>query len=94
MLMPGVLTKGSAPARCKGSLALVRAGVPGLPPFHCVQAGRSPSGPAAFAPCYPGLGDGQGCSAALRSNPVPRETGHVSSSRHPVRPQCSSDQRA
>ncbi|CCG08211.1 Putative uncharacterized protein [Pararhodospirillum photometricum DSM 122] len=69
------LARGAAPARRKGSLPLVRAGVPGLPPRRSsvpCRPGDSPSGPAALAPCYPGLGDGQGCSAALRSNPDPR----------------------
>jgi len=34
------------------------------------SGGWSPSAPRRPCPCYPGLADGQGCSAALRFNPA------------------------
>ena len=64
---------GAAPARRKGSLTLVR---DGLPNFRAPDQVRGlcrrviPLRPGALAPCTPGLADGQGCSAALRFNPA------------------------
>lgn len=73
-LSPGKLLGGLPPARRKGSLSLDRDGFPGLPPRRSSAPCRPGDPPPPRSPLHlapPGLADGQGCSAALRSNPSP-----------------------
>ena len=68
-----------------------------LPPsfLHASRSVQPVPREAAHSGCTPGLADGQGFSAALRcvETQAQGRTDHVSSTRHPVRPQRPSDKR-
>ncbi|GGA85228.1 hypothetical protein GCM10011491_11000 [Brucella endophytica] len=76
-LWPGLFAKGSALAAGKSGRAVSPAFRADSDLRSCEKrefacAGRViPLRPTALALCYPGLADGQGCSAALRFNPSP-----------------------